>query len=95
MAPRSFRFHVVRTETCRTLLCRVHRDLLCSAIMVCLMGHTAVQTYVAEGFLAVEATIRMDRCCWFEEDLGSNVVFWFDVAHVHHHSHLPIPLCRY
>ena len=32
------------------------RYLLCSAIMVCLLGHTAVQTYVAEGFLAVEAT---------------------------------------
>ena len=30
--------------------CRVHRYLLCSAIMVCLMGRTAVQTYVAAGF---------------------------------------------
>ena len=29
---------------------------------------------------------------WFEEDLVSEVVFWFDVAHVHHHSRLPIPL---
>ena len=27
---------------------------------------------------------------WFEEDLGSEVVFWF-VAHVHVHLHLPIP----
>ena len=27
----------------------------------------------------------------FEEDLGSEVVFWF-VAHVHVHPHLPIPL---
>ena len=27
---------------------------------------------------------------WFEEDLGSEVVFW-SVAHVHVHSHLPIP----
>ena len=34
----------------------------------------------------------MARCRWFEEDLGSEVVFWFGVAHVHHHSrHLPIP----
>ena len=56
-APRSFRFHVVRMETCRTLLCRVHRYLLNSAMMVCLMGHTAVQTSVADGFLAVEATL--------------------------------------
>ena len=43
-----FRFHVVRTETCLTLLCRVHRYLLKSAITVCLMGHTAVQTSVAQ-----------------------------------------------
>ena len=28
---------------------------------------------------------------WFEEDLRSEVVFW-SVAHVHVHSHLPIPL---
>ena len=50
------RFHVVRTETCRTLLCRVHRYLL-NAFIVCLMGHTAVQTSVAQGFLAAEATL--------------------------------------
>ena len=31
------------------------------------------------------------RCRWFEEDMGSDVVFLFDVAHVHHHSLLPIP----
>ena len=43
------RFHVVRTETCRTLLCRVHRYLL-DAFIVCLMGHTAVQTSVAQVF---------------------------------------------
>ena len=48
--------HAVRTEICRKLLCRVHRYLLCSANMVCLVGHIVVQTYVAEGFLAVEAT---------------------------------------
>ena len=50
MAPRSFRFHVVRTETWRTTLCRVHRYLLKSAIIVCLMRHTAVQTSAAEVF---------------------------------------------
>ena len=37
--------HAVRTEICRALLCRVHCYLLCFAIMVCLMGHIAVQTY--------------------------------------------------
>ena len=56
MAPRIIRFHADRSGICCTLLCRVDRYLLCSAIMVCLLGHTAVQTYVAEGFLAVEAT---------------------------------------
>ena len=40
---------MVRTVTCRTLLCRVHRYLL-DAFIVCLMGHTAVQTSVAAGF---------------------------------------------
>ena len=34
----------------------------------------------------------MARCRWFEEDSGSEVVFWFDVAHVHHHSLLPVPI---
>ena len=77
------RFYVVRTETSLALPCRVHRHLLISAIMVCLMGHTAVQSSVAEGFLAMEATIRMARCRWFEDGLGSRVVFWIDVPHVH------------
>ena len=62
--------------------CRAHRHLLNSAIMVCLMGHIAVQTSVAEGFLAFEATIRMARSRWFEENMGSEVVSWFVVAHV-------------
>ena len=31
----------------------------------------------------------MARCRWFEEDLGSEVVFWF-VAQVHDHPPLPI-----
>ena len=47
---------MVRTETSRALLRRAQRHLLNSAIMVILMGHTAVQTSVAEGFLAMEAT---------------------------------------
>ena len=50
------RFHVDRTETSRTLLCRVHRHLL-NAFIVRLMGHTAVQTSVEQGFLAAEATL--------------------------------------
>ena len=59
MAPRSFRFHVVRMETCRKLLYRVHRYLLKSAMIVCLMEHTAVQTSVAQSpkrFTADSAT---------------------------------------
>ena len=47
-APRFVRFYVDRTETCRTILYCVHRYLLKSAITVCLMGHTAVQTSVAQ-----------------------------------------------
>ena len=50
MAPRIIRFHTDRTDICRTLLCRVHRYLLCSAIMVCLLGHTAVQTLLRRVF---------------------------------------------
>ena len=69
MSPRSFRFHAVRTGTCRTILCRVHRYLLNSATVVCLMGHTAVLTSVPDCFLAVEATlfqvlIRQKLCYW-------------------------------
>ena len=40
------------------------------------------------GFLAMEATIRMARCRWFEDGLGSGVVFWIDVAHVHDRTRL-------
>ena len=50
MAHRSFRFQVVPMETCLTILYRVHRYLLKSAIIVCLMRHTAVQTSAAEVF---------------------------------------------
>ena len=49
------RFYVFRTETFHALLRRAQRHLLNSAIMVILMGHTAVQTCVVEGFLARSA----------------------------------------
>ena len=54
LPPRSFRFHVVGWQICRTRLCRVRRYLLNSAIVVCLMGHTAVQTSVADGLLVLQ-----------------------------------------
>ena len=63
------RFHADRTEICRTLLCRVHICLLWFAIMVCLMGHTAVQTYVAEGFLA--ASFHLDVVFLHETSEGA------------------------
>ena len=63
MARRSFRFHVLRTETCRTFLCRVHRYLLKSAIMVCLMGHTAVETSVAQSCCQVGGVLENRRAC--------------------------------
>ena len=44
-----YRFHVVRTETCLTLLCRVHRYLLKSAITVCLMGHCSADVCCAKS----------------------------------------------
>ena len=44
------------TGAIRMARCRVHRHLLNSAIMVCLMGHTAAQTSVTDCFLAMEAT---------------------------------------
>ena len=44
------RFYVVRTEISLALPCRVHRHSLFSALTVYLMGHTAVQSSVAEGF---------------------------------------------
>ena len=37
--------HAVRAGICRTLLCRVHRNLLCPAIIVCLMGHIATSLF--------------------------------------------------
>ena len=50
--------------------------------MVYLMGHTAVQSSVAEGFCFVG----------FEEDSGSELVFWFDTGHVHDRTPLPVLL---
>ena len=58
-----FWFHVVRTEACRSLLCRVHRYLLKSAITVCLMGHTAVQTSVAQSFCQFGGVLENRRAC--------------------------------
>ena len=55
MTPRSFRFHVVRT------LCCVHRYLPKSAIIVCLMGHTAVQTSVAQPCCQVGGVLESRR----------------------------------
>ena len=40
-------------------------------------------------FLAIEATIRMARCRSFDDGLGSGVVFWIDVPHVHVRTFLP------
>ena len=47
---RSFRFYVVRTEICLTILYRVHRYPLKSATIVCLKRHSAVQTSAADVF---------------------------------------------
>ena len=44
------RFYVVRTEISLAFPCRVHRHTLFSAISVYLMGHTAAQSSVREGF---------------------------------------------
>ena len=44
------RFYVVRTEISLAFPCRVHRHTLFSAISVYLMGHTAAQSSVTEGF---------------------------------------------
>ena len=46
------------TWAIRMARCRVHRHLLNFAIMVCLMGHTAVQTSVADCFLAMEVMMH-------------------------------------
>ena len=66
---RMVRCHADRTEICRTLQCRVHRYLLWFAIMVCLLGHTVVQTYVAEGFLA--ASFHLDVVFLHETSEGA------------------------
>ena len=40
----------------------------------------------------VDTIIRFSQevSLWFEEDQVSEVVFRFDVGHVHHHLHLPV-----
>ena len=49
------------------------------------------------GEAYVDTIIRyfQEVSLWFEEDLGSEAVSWYDVAHVHDHTPLPVPLCRY
>ena len=79
---------MVRTETCRALLRRAHRHLLNSAIMVSLMGHTAVQTSVAEGFLAAQVGVvglkrtwdQMLSSCLMSLTLMTTHLFHFRVA---------------
>ena len=78
------RFYVVQTEISLALPCRVHRHSLFSAFTVYLVGHTAVQSSVAEGFCFVG----------FEEDSGSKLVFRFDTGHVHDRTPLPVLLRR-
>ena len=71
--------HLRLIRAIRMARCRAHRHLLNSAIMVCLMEHTAVQTSVAEGFLAVEATLfevlmptetSLSGPCWLRSIAG-------------------------
>ena len=87
----------------------IHRDLTIST-------GTVISTFVctdrlwipgehSRGICVVECITAHLR--WFEEDLGSEVVFWsvewliefghhwFDVAHVHDHSPLSVPDRRY
>ena len=63
------------------------------------------QANIVEEYVLCECITAYLR--WFEEDLGSEVVFWsvewsiefghhwFDVAHVHDHSPLSVPVRRY
>ena len=44
--------------------------------------------------VAAKRSVAM-KCCRFEVDPGSEVVFWFHVAYVHDHSSLPCQLRRY
>ena len=50
-------------STYSVLLCRVHRYLLNSTIIVCLMGHTAVQTSVAVLITCFGATRISEQQC--------------------------------
>ena len=49
------------------------------------------------GEAYVDTIIRFSQevSLWFEEDPVSEVVFRFDVSHVHHHLHLPVRLRRH
>ena len=79
---RMARFHADRTEICRALLCRVQRYLLRSAIMVCLMGHTAVQTYVAAGEqYGVRSRLQL---VLFMRGLIENSTVWIATGGKHH-----------
>ena len=41
-----------------------------------------------------EAYVGQEVSLWFEDGLGSGVVFWIDFAHVPDRTPLPILLCR-
>ena len=45
--------------------------------------------------LTPSSVFSQEVSLWFEEDPVSEVVFRFDVGHVHHHLHLPVRLRRH
>ena len=74
----------------------------------CPIGTSEVTPSWFEGDLGSVVWIRLPRTgkdhhhpffqkvsLWFEEDPVSEVVFRFDVGHVHHHLHLPVRLRRH
>ena len=48
------------------------------------------------GEAYVDTIIRCSQevSLWFEEDFGSEVVSWFDVAPVYHHTPFPVTFRR-
>ena len=77
------------THVCTSCTHSLTQSATCStrnkrAVSTC---HARVATFHQTQFCYSHEVSR-----WFEEHLGSEVVFWFDVAHVHDHSLLPVPL---
>ena len=83
------------SRSCFKGILRAHRHSLFSFTIQMLVQSDLLKYWFAETARYQNGQASTASCQFslvgFEEDFGSELVFWFDTGYAHHHSLLPVP----